>query len=107
MPAMKADNPFGSWNRFVIAVSGNRVWVRLNGEDVITNAEIPGLPDSGPILLQNHRDPISFRNLFVLSLPDDPGATSQKEILEIFDAVPYASEAHMRRRPEISQKSTE
>jgi|GEM_PF-364552 len=99
MPAKHADNPFGTWNRFVIAAVGDRVWVRLNGEDVIRNAQIPGLPETGPVLLQNHKDPISFRNLYVLPLPDDPAATSEEEIRQIFDAVPYASEAHMRRRP--------
>lgn len=101
MPAKNADNPFGSWNRFVIAAVGDRVWVRLNGEDVITEAKVPGLPESGPILLQNHRDPISFRSLFILPLPDDPAATSPEKILEVFDAVPYVSEAYMRRRPQV------
>jgi len=53
-PRMKADKPVGQWNRFDITVRGETVNVILNGETVIANATIPGLPARGPIGLQHH-----------------------------------------------------
>jgi hypothetical protein len=65
IPLKKADNPFGQWNRFVATVRGDRVTCVLNGETVIENARLPGMPAKGPIGLQHHGDPGEFRNLFV------------------------------------------
>lgn len=65
VPKMRADHPPGEWNRFVVTMRGKRVTVELNGKTVIEEAELPGVPDAGPIALQNHGDPIEFRNLFI------------------------------------------
>jgi hypothetical protein len=65
MPLKHADKPLGEWNRFVITMKGDRVTVVLNGEKVIDNAELPGVPARGPIALQNHGDPVEFRNLYI------------------------------------------
>ena len=69
MPKLNADNPPGEWNRFVITMQGDRVTVVLNGKTVIDRAALPGVADRGPIGLQNHGDPVEFRNLFLKPLP--------------------------------------
>src|SRR5262249_50779551 len=53
-PKKKADKPQGDWNTFEITMKGDRLWVKLNGEEVITNAQLPGVPETGPIALQHH-----------------------------------------------------
>jgi hypothetical protein len=65
VPKKKADNPSGKWNRFVITMRGDRVTVVLNGETVIDRAQLPGVPARGRIGLQDHGDPVEFRNLFL------------------------------------------
>jgi len=67
-PKKKADKPVGQWNSFVITLKGDRLTVVLNGEEVISDAELPGLPKSGPIGLQHHGMPIEFRNIFIKEL---------------------------------------
>lgn len=53
-PKMRADNPVGEWNRFVITMKGDRLTVELNGKTVIEDAQLPGVPEEGPIALQHH-----------------------------------------------------
>src|SRR5438105_13210613 len=53
-PKKKADRPRGEWNTFEITMKGDRLWVKLNGEEVISNAELPGVHKEGPIALQHH-----------------------------------------------------
>ena len=53
-PKKHADKPAGEWNHMEITMKGDRLWVNLNGEDVITNAQLPGVPESGPIAIQHH-----------------------------------------------------
>lgn len=67
-PSAKADNPIGQWNRFIITMKGDRLTVNLNGKDVISSAQLPGIPPSGPVGLQHHGDPIEFANIFVQEL---------------------------------------
>ncbi len=75
-PLVKADNPIGEWNRFHIKMIGDVVTVYLNGVLVVDNVvlenywnrDIP-LYDSGQIELQNHGDPLSFRNVFIREIP--------------------------------------
>ena len=68
VPSKNADKPFGQWNRFVITMIGDRVTVVLNGENVIDNALLPEVPRRGGIALQNHTDPVEFRNLYIKEL---------------------------------------
>ena len=42
--AKNADKPIGQWNRFIITMNGDRLTVVLNGETVIENAQLPGVP---------------------------------------------------------------
>jgi hypothetical protein len=73
-PKKRADKPVGQWNRFIITMRGDRLTVNLNGETVIENAQLPGVPARGPLALQHHGDPIEFANLFIRELPSQKPA---------------------------------
>ncbi len=68
LPKMRADEPFGKWNRFFITLKGDRVTVVLNDQTVIDNAQLPGIAPEGPIALQYHGDDVEFANLFIREL---------------------------------------
>ncbi len=70
-PKVNADAPLGQWNRFKIRMKGDRLTVHLNDKLVIENAQLPGVPATGPIALQHHGDPVQFRNLFIRELSKD------------------------------------
>jgi hypothetical protein len=53
-PKKRMDKPRGEWNTFEITLKGDRLWVKLNGEEVIADAQLPGIPPEGPIGLQHH-----------------------------------------------------
>lgn len=53
-PKKNADRPRGEWNQFEITLKGDRLWVKLNGTQVIENAELPGIAREGPLALQHH-----------------------------------------------------
>jgi hypothetical protein len=53
-PKKLADRDIGQWNTFEITMKGDRLWVVLNGDTVIENAQLPGIPARGPIALQHH-----------------------------------------------------
>jgi hypothetical protein len=67
-PLKRADKPFGEWNRFFITMRGDRMTINLNGEIVLDDVPLPGVPDKGAIGLQHHGDPIQFRNIFIKTL---------------------------------------
>jgi hypothetical protein len=78
-PKLNADRHIGEWNTFEITVRGNRLSVKLNGKQVLDDAELPGLPEKGAIALQHHggmrngewSSPpslVQFRNIFVKEL---------------------------------------
>jgi hypothetical protein len=67
-PTERADKPIGQWNRFHIIMKGDRLTVTLNGKRVIENAQLPGVPEKGPIALQHHGDPVEFANLYIREL---------------------------------------
>ncbi len=83
-PKMRADRPHGEWNSFEIKMVGDRLWVKLNGKEVITNAQLPGVPREGPIALQHHGrwdekkqrwtvspSLVQFRNIFIKELNEE------------------------------------
>jgi hypothetical protein len=53
-PKKLADRDIGAWNTFEITMQGDRLTVVLNGEEVISRAQLPGVPAQGPIGLQHH-----------------------------------------------------
>ena len=80
-PKKKMDRPRGEWNSFEITMKGDRLWVKLNGEEVITNAQLPGVPKLGPLALQHHGgwnaktaqwtgppSLVQFKNIFIKEL---------------------------------------
>lgn len=88
-PLVKADNPVGQWNTLAIRMAGQRVWVKLNGKDVVVGQKLgnyfdrskPVLP-TGSIELQTHGSETRFRNLFVREIPP----AERKAMLEPFEA---------------------
>jgi Domain of Unknown Function (DUF1080) len=82
-PKKKMDKPRGEWNTFEITMKGDRLSVKLNGETIIENAQLPGVAKEGPIALQSHGtwnaakgvwagppSVIQFRNIYIQELPD-------------------------------------
>lgn len=67
-PTKKADKPLGEWNSCIITMKGDRYSCVLNGEKVIDNAQLPGVPETGPIALQHHGDLVQFRNIWIKEL---------------------------------------
>ncbi len=78
-PNMMADNHIGEWNTFEITMKGDRLTVVLNGITVIENAQLPGVPEKGPIALQHHGHMVDgkwasspslvqFRNIYIKEL---------------------------------------
>lgn len=78
-PSKNADRNLGEWNTFEITMRGSRLTVVLNGQTVINNAELPGIPASGPIALQHHGSKkgdvwtsppslVQFRNISIAEL---------------------------------------
>jgi len=67
-PKEVADKPLGQWNRFIITMKGDRLTVQLNGKTVIERAQLPGVPERGPIALQHHGDAIQFANVYIKEL---------------------------------------
>jgi hypothetical protein len=53
-PKRNADRDIGAWNAFEITLRGDRLTVILNGEEVLSNAQLPDVPARGPIALQHH-----------------------------------------------------
>jgi Domain of Unknown Function (DUF1080) len=79
-PKRNADRDIGAWNTFEITMRGDRLTVVLNGEEVISSAQLPGIAASGPIALQHHGEKkggawasppslVQFRNISVKELP--------------------------------------
>jgi hypothetical protein len=67
-PMFCADNAPGEWNRFIITAIDDKITVELNGKTVIKDAQLPGVPQKGPIALQHHGDHIQFANIYIKEL---------------------------------------
>jgi hypothetical protein len=71
-PLVKADKPFGEWNKLRIIMVGSRVWVWLNDKQTVDGAVMENyydrklpVPPRGPIQLQTHGGEISWKNVFI------------------------------------------
>ena len=79
-PLVKADKPIGEWNTIAIRMVGTRVWVTLNGQQVVIGQVLdnffdrtqPVLP-TGSIELQTHGAEVRFRNIYVREIPKAEG----------------------------------
>jgi hypothetical protein len=80
-PRVQADHDIGQWNTFEITMKADRLWVKLNGKQVIENTQLPGIPARGPIALQHHGGKrngewtgppslVQFRNISIKELQD-------------------------------------
>lgn len=67
-PKVKADKPVGEWNRTMITMKGDLLTVTINGQTVIENARLPGIPAKGKIALQHHGSQIDFANIWIKEL---------------------------------------
>ena len=78
-PSKNADHNVGEWNTYEITVRGNKLTVVLNGQTVISSAELPDLPANGPVGLQHHGSKkgdvwtsppalVQFRNISIAEL---------------------------------------
>jgi hypothetical protein len=75
-PTKVADKPVGQWNTFWIKMVGDKVWVKLNGEMVVDGVVLENYWDyskpifpTGQIELQNHSNPLYFKNIYIKELP--------------------------------------
>lgn len=64
-PKIRADRPLGQWNEMRVKVAGSRVTVVVNGQIVIEDADLPGLPARGPVGFQHEHGRIQFRTVAV------------------------------------------
>jgi hypothetical protein len=79
-PLLRADNPIGQWNSLDIKMVGTRVWVKLNGKDVVVGQVLdnyfdrakPVLP-TGSVELQTHGSEVHFRNVYVREILESEG----------------------------------
>lgn len=67
-PKFNADKPVGEWNTFLITMKGDRLTLEVNGHEVFTEQQLKGIPESGPIALQQHGDPIEWKNIYIRKL---------------------------------------
>lgn len=79
-PRVRADRPVGEWNSMEVTMRDDRLTVVLNGQTVLENAQLPGIPEEGPIALQHHggrqkdgsmsgsSSLVQFRNLYIREL---------------------------------------
>ncbi len=93
-PLVRADKPFGQWNRFFIRQIGARTTVYLNGQLVVDNAIMENYWDRqrplfprGNIQLQTHGGEIRWRNIFVREIPAEEANRLLQQDAEGFESV--------------------
>ncbi len=74
-----ADSPIGEWNRFRITMIDDKVTVHLNGVLVVDNVTMENFWErdkpiyrTGQIELQDHKNPLWFKNIFIREIPPLP-----------------------------------
>ena len=74
VPDLNAAGRPDEWQKMAVELIGRRVSVSLNGHEIITRREIPGITggaldsdegSAGPLMLQGDHGPIEFRNIIV------------------------------------------
>jgi hypothetical protein len=51
-----------------VTLKGDRLTVVLNGEEVISDARLPGVPARGPIGLQHEHGTVQFKDIYIREL---------------------------------------
>ncbi len=81
-PLVKADKPFGEWNKVRVVMVGERVSVWLNGKLVVDHARLENYfdralpaPRTGPIQLQTHGGEIRWKNVKIREIAADEANT--------------------------------
>jgi lysophospholipase L1-like esterase len=87
-PLIKADRPVEEWNSFRVLMRGERVTVYLNGILVVDEVPLENywerdkpIYPSGQIELQNHGNPLYFKNIFIRELPRAEAAAPSGPLL--------------------------
>ncbi len=74
-PRVNAARQPDEWQSMDIELAGRRITVSLNGTEIITHREIPGITggaldsnegSAGPLMLQGDHGPIEFRNIVIM-----------------------------------------
>lgn len=74
-PSVDAAGHPGEWQSMEVELVGRRVTVVLNGQEIISRREIPGITggaldgnegSAGPLMLQGDHGPIAFRNIVII-----------------------------------------
>ncbi|MHC4175932.1 MAG: family 16 glycoside hydrolase [Planctomycetota bacterium] len=81
-PSKNTSKPAGQWNRMVVTCRGNRLLVELNGEQIVNlrldTSAVKDRPPVGYVGLQDHGQPLSFRNVKIKELKGErPGQAAQ------------------------------
>ena len=73
---VRADNPTGQWNTFLVRMNGEKVTVFLNGKLVLDNIVMENywerdkpIYPTGQIELQNHSSNLWFKNVYLREIP--------------------------------------
>jgi hypothetical protein len=71
-PKKNMAKPAGQWNRMVVTCKGSQMRVELNGEEIVdldlSQSAVKDRPLSGYVGLQDHGQPIWFRNIKIKEL---------------------------------------
>lgn len=71
-PSKNMSKPANQWNRMIVTCKGSNLKVNLNGEEIIdvdlSKTEMKNRPMTGYVGLQDHGQPIWFRNIKIKSL---------------------------------------
>jgi hypothetical protein len=77
-PLKVADRPIGQWNTFHIKMVGEKVWVWLNDEPVVSNVTMENywernkpIYPTGQIELQHHGSHLWFKNIYLREIPHE------------------------------------
>jgi len=82
-PSKNMAKPAGEWNRMVVTCRGSQLQVELNGEEIVdvdlANTDSRNRPAEGHIGLQDHGQPLEFRNVRVKRLDGIASGDTQGE----------------------------